>query len=154
MNHPKLIKEFRDNGSIKKEYTEIDGVISGIFISYLSSGKIFSLCHYKDGEINGELVKYNGDGSISSRNHYKDGMLDGNQLYYGRDYLVMSVAYKKDLRDGVSFAYNKDGSIQGYETYRFDILHGLSTSSEGQDTWYIGGLEVTMEEFEAQNNAG
>lgn len=70
MNHT----EYYENGAISKEYTQINGVNSGLYTTYYPNGKVAVQTTYLDGNYHGKLVQYTEyDGKIDSEDYYYHG---------------------------------------------------------------------------------
>ncbi len=70
MNHT----EYYGNGVISKEYSKINGVLSGLYTTYYPNGQPSIQTTYLDGKCHGKLVQYTDyNGKIDVEEYYYHG---------------------------------------------------------------------------------
>jgi|WetSurMetagenome_2_1015567.scaffolds.fasta_scaffold606402_1 uncharacterized protein len=89
------IREFHENGNIKKE------------------------CNYQKGELNGACKEYYKNGNLKSIYNYKFGKKDGEaKLYYDSGKIRAKLLFKKDKPFGLNKTYYENGVVEseGYSS--------------------------------------
>ena len=99
------VKEFYDNGQLKRETTYIDGLENGVELEYYENGQLSMKVHWLKGKWEGYFYSYYKDGSLQSKSYYKNGEEDGESIwYYSNGQIHGQCKYKNGKKHG----YYKD----------------------------------------------
>ena len=92
-----LVKEFYDDGKLKREYNYKNNKRDGIGKEYDEEGKLWSEWNYKNGEKDGISREYYNNGKLRAENNLKNGKPEGLcRLYYENGKLYAEADHKDD----------------------------------------------------------
>jgi len=82
--HPRVEKEFFENGALKREIIYYDSKDTTSFIAraYYKSGQLKYYAEFKNGKREGKYCYYFENGKIKDKMHFSDGLLDGIVRFY------------------------------------------------------------------------
>lgn len=113
-NDSEIIKEYYDNGNVKRETTYSDGQPHGIEKWYFPTGELKTTLYYQEGIENGEMLTYYQNGNVESRRFWKNGIKDKYGFYYYLDRSVKKFLYFDyfgDLVFEVNYNLNKETEV-------------------------------------------
>ncbi|MDR2221480.1 MAG: hypothetical protein LBE34_01960 [Flavobacteriaceae bacterium] len=153
-----LAIEFSTNYYKKSEGYFTANKLDGILKHYNSNGTLTTISNYKDDEINGVVSTYYSTGKVYMEEHMKGELYDGaTSIYYPATNKKASLTYKENKptgeinyffptgqeeykyqlidgkKEGEIIIYNEKGTIVHKNTYKADLLDGLSTA------YYLNG---------------
>ncbi|MDR2980606.1 MAG: tetratricopeptide repeat protein [Bacteroidales bacterium] len=97
------------NGSIFREYSEVNKQRDGVFKSYYTNGKLYTYHEYSEGNVNGLYISYYPNDTISEEGYY----LNGNKYGAWYSYFINGNVKEVDI-------YNKNGKILSSNSYKYD----------------------------------
>jgi antitoxin component YwqK of YwqJK toxin-antitoxin module len=115
-------KVYDDNGSIRGEFTYINGITEGPYKLYWQNGNTYEVCSHLNGKKEGLCKLYYENGSIEEECSYINGKLEGPCKSYWQNgsiweectYIYIDSTYYKDraIRDGPYKSYWHNGQLQ------------------------------------------
>lgn len=120
-----LIREYDDQGRIKRETSYIRGIRHGWRRTYHTNGRLFKEVFFVLGRKHGFEHGFYPNGMMSCEIPYRAGRLHGTmRLYYQNGTCLNETEYVHGLRHGFERWYFKDGIIDEIP-YRSDHRHGV-----------------------------
>ena len=114
-----IVKEYYEDGKLKRELEYKNGALEGISRTYYQSGELMYEYNYKGGKLEGIARKYYRNGKVAYEWNYRDGKRDGITKSSNKSGLLqVEWNFKDDRLDGITRIYYKDGGIQYIDTYR------------------------------------
>ncbi len=113
-------KEYFTNGQIRTEFIMDDKTgKNGLLKKYGYNGELTSTVHILNGVKNGTETWYDVKQREIRKVPYVNGTIHGTmtELYENGDTMV-TIPFKYGKKDGVAYAYNRDGSVFKKVTYR------------------------------------
>jgi len=128
------VKEFYDNGQLKRETTYIDGLENGVELAYYENGQLSTKVHWLKGKWEGYFYSYYKDGSLQAKSYYKNGEKDGESIwYYSNGQIHWQCKYKNGKKHGYYKDFQDDGSIFNEQNYYYGEPHGVQKRYYGKD---------------------
>ena len=128
------VKEFYDNGQLKRQTTYIDGLENGVELAYYENGQLSTKVHWLKGKWEGYLYEYYKDGALQAKSYYKNGEKDGESIwYYSNGQIHWQCKYKNGKKHGYYKDFQDDGSIFNEQNYYYGERHGVQKRYYGKD---------------------
>ena len=128
------IKEWRENGTPKREATYKDNKREGLATEWDEQGRKEAEENYKDDKLHGLQTKYSRNGQKWSEINYKDGKRDGLMTWYDDNGQMRGEAnFKEGYEDGLWTEWYRNGQKRLEENYKDGMEDGLGTK------WYDNG---------------
>ena len=113
IENTEVIKEYYENGNIKKSTSYRFNQKNGVEKEYYLNGNISSETEYKNGKRDGIEKYYNKNGKITTEAFYLDDKLDGiDKYYFDNGNLEREVLYSNGKLSGMMKMYYKDGKLK------------------------------------------
>ncbi|MBO7244784.1 MAG: toxin-antitoxin system YwqK family antitoxin [Alphaproteobacteria bacterium] len=114
-----ILKEYYENGKLKRETPYKNGVNEGIEKGYYESGNLFGEVPYKNGMPEGIVKEYYENGNLRFEVPYKNRAREGiAKEYYENGNLRTETLYKNDKKDGISKAYYENGKLKSEAIFK------------------------------------
>lgn len=111
-NKEKTVKLYYDNGMLKERYILRNDLMTGEYIFYYPTGKIYYEAHYKDGLKEGVEIEYYENGNIKMKGQREFGCESGFYYYYNINQKLDSIKeYVLIHPDSTISAYFRNHSI-------------------------------------------
>lgn len=138
--------DYYDDGTIKSEYTLVNGKLNGAYTLYDEYGNVAKKGTFKDDETVGKVIQYNKDGLIDGDYYLLNGKFNGlsNSYYYDDSSKVLSLKefgqYVDDEKTGIWVVNIMNGKTEKtlfYTNYIKGIKEGEFQDVKG-DTLILG----------------
>ncbi|GEM_PF-1917182 len=129
------LKEFFENGILRKEWVSVDGKIDGPFKEYYANGRLKVEASFKNDKMEGESKEYYETGELKRIANFKDDVLGGHyKTFYKSGKLAEDVELKNGVRfdvkglpyNGIEKTYHENGVVWEVWNYKEGRLEGLS----------------------------
>lgn len=119
------IKEFYENGNIKKEVPLKNGNYHGIYREYYDKGYIKKIIPYKEHKKNGYYKSFHENGYLHIKIPYRSGVVNGTiKYYYNNGILGIETFYSINKKNGKMKFYDKEGNLYLLKTFKDNIQNG------------------------------
>lgn len=119
------IKEFHENGNLRKEVRLKNGNYHGLYKEYYDNGYIKKVVHYKEHKKNGYYKLFYENGYLNIKIPYRLGIINGNiKYYYDNGILGIQTSYRSNKKNGKMKFYDKEGNLYLLKTFKDNIQNG------------------------------
>ncbi|MFL5729494.1 MAG: toxin-antitoxin system YwqK family antitoxin, partial [Cytophagaceae bacterium] len=158
-------KEYYENGSVKIEYTEVNGNPDGLVKLYYESGELQGKLNFSNGKQNGASLIYYKSGALMKQISYLDGrQVDTMKIFYESGPLQEISIVKNGKKEGNYVSYYENGNLRMKGFMKEGKLHSYcehygedgKLTKEGEyyygkpvGTWKeYNGIGVTQKQYE------
>jgi antitoxin component YwqK of YwqJK toxin-antitoxin module len=126
-----VYRHYYPNGTLKEEYSMVNGKFNGKYKAFYSNGKLQAIGEFYNGKMNGIWQYYYDSGRKQSIQEYSNGKIV-NINFWGKN-------GEQQIKEGngVAIKYYKSEQIESIMSYRNSVLDGKC------ETWYPNGKKAT-----------
>ena len=141
------VKDYFENGSIKRESSYLNGQPNGKEIEYFENGEIKRESNFINGQRNGKQIEYHPNGEVYQKSNWVNDKTEGTSEYYRENGTIQWRSnYLNGLSDGLTEFFRPDGRKSLTTSYK----NGLKNGDE--ITYDILGNNSIYSKVNYQNN--
>ena len=117
------LKEWYENGRLRREIKFLDGQIDGLYQSWHENGARHIWVNYLAGERDGHSYEWHENGQIKEASIYKNGKPDGEYLgwFFGGE-KKFTARYVDGKIEGLLLEFTSDGEVASRKHYKEGVL--------------------------------